>query len=259
MDNDLADAAGAAAGSPPVQWGARLGYAVSGLMHLLIAWLALQVALGRAAGHADQSGALATLARQPFGAALLWVSCAGFVLLAVWQVSQVLSGRDSGTRVKAAGKLVLYAALGWTAFTFAIGGRTSSSKQTRDVTATLMQQTGGQILVGLVGVAVLGIGGFHIYKGWQRKFLEDLQEHPGQWVVVTARIGYIAKGIALLVVGFLFLVAAAKHRAGMATGLDGALRTLRDAPLGPALLAGIAAGIAAYGIYSFARARYARV
>jgi len=173
--------------------------------------------------------------------------------------TEVISGRDTGTRVKAGGKTVAYAALGWTAFTFAIGGRSSSSKQTKDFTATLMQQTGGQILVGLVGVAVLGIGAYHIYKGGKRKFLQDLQEHPGQWAVVTGRIGYIAKGIALLVVGFLFLVAAAKHRAGKATGLDGAMRTLRDAPFGRALLTAIAVGIAAYGVYSFVRARYARV
>lgn len=259
MDNDLADVAAAAADSPPVQWGARLGYAVSGLVHLLIAWLAVQLALGQSAGRADQSGALATLARQPYGAALLWASFAGFVLLAGWQVTEVIAGRGTGTRLKAAGKAVVYAVMGWTAFTFAIGGRSSSSKQTRDLTATLMQQTGGQILVGLVGVAVLGLGGYHINKGWTRKFLEDLQEHPGHWAVLTARIGYIARGIALLVVGSLFLVAAAKHRAGMATGLDGAMRALRDAPLGPALLTAIAAGMAAYGVYSFARARYARV
>jgi hypothetical protein len=76
---------------------------------------------------------------------------------------------------------------------------------------------------------------------------------------VAGRIGYIGKGIALVAVGVLFIVAAVQHRAGKATGLDGALKSLRDLPAGTAILIGIAIGLAAYGVYSFARARYARV
>ena len=45
----------------------------------------------------------------------------------------------------------------------------------------------------------------------------------------------------------------------MAQGLDGALKTVKDQPFGPFLLTLVAAGIAAYGVYSFARSRYARV
>ena len=50
-----------------------------------------------------------------------------------------------------------------------------------------------------------------------------------------------------------------QHQPGKATGLDGALRSLRDLPAGPVILLAIALGLAAYGVYSFARARYARV
>ena len=44
-----------------------------------------------------------------------------------------------------------------------------------------------------------------------------------------------------------------------AAGLDGALTTIRDLAFGPYLLTLVAAGIASYGVYSFARARYARL
>ena len=43
------------------------------------------------------------------------------------------------------------------------------------------------------------------------------------------------------------------------TGLDGALKTLRDEPFGTALLVAMALGFAAYGLYSFSRSRHARV
>ena len=122
-----------------------------------------------------------------------------------------------------------------------------------------MDAPAGQLLVGLVGVGILGIAGYHVYKGWREKFLEDLQEHPGRWVVIVAKVGYILKGVALAAVGVLFITAAIQHRAGKATGLDGALRSLRDLPAGTVILLVIALGLLAYGVYSFARARYARV
>jgi hypothetical protein len=76
---------------------------------------------------------------------------------------------------------------------------------------------------------------------------------------VAGRIGYIGKGIALVAVGVVFVVAAVQQQVGKATGLDGALKSLRDLPAGTVILVGVALGLAAYGVYSFARARYARV
>src|SRR6478735_2676156 len=251
-------AAGKAGDNPVVEWGARLGYAASGVLHLVLAWLIVQVAVGSGAT-ASQSGAVGALARQPFGQFLLWVLVVGFALLALWQVTELFTAREAFDKAKAGGKAVMYAALAWTAGVFAVGGHTSSNKQTKDFTRTLMEAPAGRLLVGLVGVAIIAVAIYHVYKGWKKKFLEDLQEHPGHWAVVAARVGYIGKGIALLAVGILFITAAVQQRVGKTTGLDGALKSLRDLPAGPVILIGIALGLAAYGVYSFARARYARV
>ena len=202
---------------------------------------------------------MSRVAHQPFGLFLLWVLAVGFALLALWQVTELFTAREAFDKAKAAGKAVLYAALAWTAGVFALGGHTSSNKQTKDFTRTLMDAPAGRLLVGLVGVAIIGVALYHVYKGWKKKFLEDLQEHPGHWAVVAARVGYIGKGIALVAVGVLFIAAAVEQQAGQVTGLDGALKSLRDLPAGTVLLIGIALGFAAYGVYSFARARYARV
>jgi hypothetical protein len=72
-------------------------------------------------------------------------------------------------------------------------------------------------------------------------------------------VGYIAKGSALAVVGALFVTAAVQNSSTKATGLDGAPRSLREQAVGSWLLTVIALGIAAYVLYSFARARHARV
>lgn len=261
--SDVSAAAAKAGDHPVIEWGARIGYVAVGLIHLVIAWIALKVAWGIGGGSkkADTSGALSTLSSSGTGGVLLWVCAVGFLLLAVWQVSEAaVRYQETGDRVKAASKAVLYAVFAWTTFKVVTGGSAGSSeKQTEDFTASLMGSGPGRLLVGVIGLVVLGIAGYHVYKGWKKKFLEDLREHPGDWAVHAGRTGYVAKGLALLVVGFFFLVAAVQADPDKAQGLDGALRTFKEAPFGPFLLTLVAIGIAAYGVYSFARARYARV
>jgi hypothetical protein len=251
-----------ASDSAVVEWGARLGYITLGIIHLLIAWIALKVAWGIGGGSkkADTSGALQTLSSSGAGVLLLWICVVGFLLLAVWQLAEAAFRHgELSDRLKAGAKGITYLFFAWTTFKVGQGANSSAEKQTEDFTASLMGSPGGRLLVAVVGLVVLGIAGYHIYKGWTKKFLEDLREHPGDWAVTAGRIGYIAKGIALVIVGFFFLVAAWQANPDKAQGLDGALKTVKDQPFGPFLLTLVAAGIAAYGVYSFARSRYARV
>ncbi|MBM6401694.1 DUF1206 domain-containing protein [Phycicoccus sonneratiae] len=263
MSSDVSRATRDANESPVVEYGARVGYAIVGVLHLLIAWIAVKVAWGIGGGSksADQSGALGTLSTSGTGKALLWVAVVGFALLAVWNLTEAaISHGETADRVKLAAKGVMYAFFAWTSFkVVALGGGGSSEKQTEDFTATLMKSPAGQLLVGALGLVVLGIAGYHVYKGWKKTFLEDLVGHPGDWAVQAGRAGYVAKGVALAVVGVFFVVAAVKHDADKAQGLDGALKSLKDMAFGPVLLTVVALGIAAYGVYSFARARYARL
>ena len=122
-----------------------------------------------------------------------------------------------------------------------------------------MAHPGGRVLVGLVGLGILAIGAYHVYKGWTAKFEEDLVGRPGVWVVRAGRVGYVAKGVALGIVGLLFVVAGLRRTTKDATGLDGALRVLRAQPFGQYLLTLVALGLVAFGVYTLARARYTKV
>ena len=83
---------------------ARVGLIAYGLVHLLIGWLALQIAWDASASKsADLSGALRTLADQPFGKILLGLVAVGLVALALWQASEAIWGyhnRDGAKRVR---------------------------------------------------------------------------------------------------------------------------------------------------------------
>ena len=73
---------------------ARIGLLAYGVVHLLVAWLALQLAWGGGSNEpADQSGAMATLAEQPLGTPLLWIVGVGLVALAAWQATEALRWR----------------------------------------------------------------------------------------------------------------------------------------------------------------------
>ncbi|WP_370449988.1 DUF1206 domain-containing protein [Cellulomonas sp. PhB143] len=249
---------------------ARAGYVVAGVLHILIGWIAVKIATGSSGQSADQSGAFQDVASTPGGAALLWVGVVGFWGLALWQVTEAIApgAGDEKDRAKrrgkAAAKAVVYVVLGYVAFTFATGGGSSGGGQKQEsLTADMMGNPAGRLLIGAVGVAIVAVGAFHVVKGWKKKFLEDLQGNAGgsvgTAVVVLGRVGYIAKGIALGVLGVLFVAAAATADPDKAGGLDDALRTIGSQPFGAFLLVATGVGFAAYGVYSFARARYARL
>jgi hypothetical protein len=189
----------------------------------------------------------------------LCVVAAGFAGLAVWHVTEVLgTARRTGDRVKALSKGVLYAVLAWTGVRFAQGVPSSATEQSRDLTTSLMMRSGGRLAVAAVGLVIVGVAVYHLYKGWSRRFLRDLTTHPGRFVTGAGRLGYVAKGAALAVLGGLFVTAAAQVQPDRAGGLDTALRTLGQQRFGVLLLTVIALGLVAYGVYSFARARWTR-
>jgi uncharacterized protein DUF1206 len=269
-----AGAADRAGNSDALENLARVGLVAYGVVHLLIAWLALQLAWGVGGSEsADQSGALSTLAEQPLGKPLLWVVAVGMIALAVWQAAETLRWRSglsaSGdTRKKAVKKIgkslvkaVVYLALAVLAIRFATGGGQSSSSSQQQQTAGVFGWPAGRWIVGLVGLVVIGVGVYHVYKGVSKKFLKqiDLGQAPPRTRSLVEKLGlagFPGKGVALGLVGGLLVYAAVTYDPAKASGLDGALRTVLDAPFGRVLLTLVALGIAAFGAFCLVRARY---
>lgn len=245
----------------------RIGMVAYGIVHLTIAWLGIQLALGNHSGATSRNGALHQLAQQrPWGSLVVWVVAIGMFLLVVWKLLEayVDAGAEDGAKkvlspLAALGKAVVYGTLGVSALKVALGS--GSRTKTSDYTATLMRQPYGRWLVGVVGLAIVGYGGYLVYRGWSEKFLEHLDAQGRSGDAGTAyrwfgRLGYAAKGLALGVVGVLFVVAAVDHSAKKSGGLDQALHAVLQQPFGPVLLFAISVGIGCYGLFCFARARH---
>lgn len=241
---------------------ARAGYIVSGVLHLLLGFAIVRIGLG-SGGEADQSNALASVGHQPLGAALLWIAAAALVALAFWQFADALRGHDAGDRAKAAGKGVVYVALAFTAGSVAMGSGSDGDQQAQGVAARLMEAPAGRILVGAVGLGILAAGIYHVYKGATQRFMRDLRRSSNAEVSRGVRwlgmVGYPAKGFALGTVGVLFTYAAITADAEKAKGIDGAVESLLGIPAGGLIVILVGIGFAAYGLYSFGRARYQRM
>jgi amino acid transporter len=248
---------------------ARLGLAAHGAVYVLIGVLAVLLAFGDRSKETDQQGALQELAQNTGGWALLLVIAVGLAAYALWRFTQAALGSGDGDgakeRAKDAGRGVAYAALAVSAFTVVVNGRAQSqSKSQQTWTARIMQHDGGRWLIGLVGAVVVVVGVVFIYRGATEKFkkhLELSEMSPGarKTTEILGLVGTIARGVVIVMVGVLLITAAVQYDPGKARGLDGALRALRDTPVGPWLLVAVALGLVMFGLFGFCEARWRKL
>lgn len=247
---------------------ARSGFALNGLIHLLLAGIALRLAFGDADGASvSQSGVLHQLASTTFGRVLLWAAVVGLLTLAAWQLTQALVLIDAprrlvrwGRRVVEATKGVVYLAIGGSALLVALGAAGPSSDDVARIADALLRTQTGVLILLAIGLTVLGVGIGFASIGIRGTFTKLIRVPTGAWrrvVLVLGTIGYVAKGVALGIVGVVVVTAVVTGDAHRATGLDGALRSLLDVPLGVVLLVLIAVGLATFGAFLLARTRLA--
>lgn len=266
--NSAASAASAAQDSTTFRVLARIGYVVLGILHLLIGGIAISIATGGGGENADQGGAMEQIQQSPAGVFLLWLIVLGLLALAVWQIAEAVIERDPdskkkwGHRVKFLGTAAAYLAIGATALVYALGGQSQSSESSQSFSAELLAAPAGVALLVLVGLIVAAIGIAFIVRGITQAFMKNLSVRGGaarSGIVAFGVAGYIAKGIAVGVAGVLFVIAALTHDPETAGGLDSALRALAELPFGAVILWVVGAGLVLYGLFCFARARYARM
>ncbi len=260
-----------AKGNKTLQAGARAGFVAYGIIYLLIGWLTLNLAWGERRGSADASGALHTLANQPLGRALLVVVAIGLIALAVWQGFEAAVGcrqyddtKRTRKRVAAGGKAIAFAAIGVSALRVVAGAGTSSTKSEQKAASGVLSLPGGQVLVVIAAAVVVIVGVVSIVQGIKGSFEDDLatgrmSSNTRTAVRTIGTVGYIARGLAFVLIGILLGYAAVTADPKKANGLDGALHTVLGQPFGRYLLTAVAIGLAAAGVFAFAQARYQRL
>jgi hypothetical protein len=259
---------------PGTEYAARAGLTARGVIYLLVGALALRIAFGDGKKQADRGGALAEISTKPFGAVLLWALGIGLVGMALWRLSEVLfgsvgpEGRAARKRLLSAVRCVFYSSVAYSVLSFAAnsgsGSGGSSDQQSRDVTARVLDLPAGQWLVAAAGVGIAVAGVLIGVRAVQRKYhkklkLGGISARTRHLVDMTGVGGGVARGLVFAAAGCFAVRAAVAYEPGKAKGLDDTLRSFADTPVGPWLLACVAAGLMLFGLFSFAMARWRRV
>lgn len=250
---------------------ARAGFVGRGAIYTLIGVLSLRIAFSGEDEQADRGGAIAEIAQKPFGTPLLWLLGITLAGMALWRLSEAVFGQAGpdgdkpGKRAMAAGRALFYAFVTYSVLSYAAGdkssGSGSSDESSRDVTAKALEWPGGQWIVGIAGAAVTAAGLWIAVRALRRRFEKHLRtaemsRRTRHVVSFFGVFGGTARGVVFATAGGFAIAASVEHRPGRTKGIDNTLRTFADTPAGPWLLALIAIGLIAFGIFSCATARW---
>ena len=272
---DLQDAAEEAANSDGAEWWARAGFVARGFVYLIVGVIALQIAWAdRPDTEASKDGALRAIAERPFAGVLLTVLAVALAGYALWRFSEALWGkRDESDehkrtlkRLGSGAKGLIYVGFLLSTVRFIGGGPDSGGdgggqEAEESWTATVLGLPGGRLWVGAAALVLLGVAGWIAYRGVAQKYekrLDTSEMGPlaGRVVDVVGVVGLTARGAIFGFAGYLLLRAALEYDPDEAAGVDGTLRELAEQPFGQAILTVLGVGIACYGLYSWAEARY---
>jgi hypothetical protein len=249
----------------------RVGLVAQGVLYAVIGVIAIQVALGAREEHPDKSGALRTIAEQPFGKGLLVLLALGLAAHAVWRLAQALFDRDGeGTRVKGLAKrAAALAKAGWYAvlcgltLSVLVGNGSGDGNEQR-TTAGVLEKPLGRYAVYAAGIGFVAAALFNGYRAVTCRFKKKLKEQEMNEAEEAAAtgvgvLGHLARMVVWGLVGAFLLRAAWEFDPKRARGLDGALLEVAQASYGGLLLGAVAVGLLAYAAYCLVQARYRRI
>jgi hypothetical protein len=255
--------------APWVERLARAGFFSRGVVYVLVALLAARAAYEQR-HPAGTRGAMIEVLRHPLGRVVLTALALGLLGFALWSAVQaVLDPERRGSSLKGLGKrtaylftAIVYTGLAATAARLAVYGWAKGDRDSAGAfTAPVMEHPLGRWAVAAVAAALLGYSGWLLYRSVAKepeKMLDvsSLSPHVQKVFKLAGRVGVAARGVVFAVIGIYLGLAALHHRPSEARMPAGALESVRQQPHGRWLLAVVAIGLAAFGLFEMVKAKY---
>ncbi len=248
----------------------RIGIASRGVIYLLLAYLALDIARhGSAPTQTSSTGALQELEARTGGKLLLVLLAAGLACYTAWRLFDAVtgqSGRGAIRRISSLAVGIIYGALCVRAVELvadhSTGGGASSNPQ--PWVARVMGWPGGTVAIEVAGAVLVGAGIILGAWGFLHRYDKDLalERLSPPWrtaVKIFGGFGNLARGSLLALVGIYLVQAAATSNPTQAKSVDQTLRDLVHHSFGALAIGAIALGLFSFGIYSFFEARLRRL
>jgi Domain of Unknown Function (DUF1206) len=253
------------------EWLARAGLVARGAIYGIIGVLALEVAFGTGGKTTNQKGALAEIAQQSGGKILLALMAIGLFGYAFWRLLRAAVGHgpeetdDGRERLRGVASGLAYASLFITCLSILFGSSSSGGSGSPDkATGGVLGWPGGQVIVAIAGLVLVGVGLYQGYDGVRQKFLEkskteQMSEKTKTVFTAVGTAGHLARMVVFALIGYFLMKAAIDFDPDKAVSVDGALAALARPSYGPVLLGIVAVSVVAFAAYSVADARYRRV
>jgi hypothetical protein len=254
---------------------ARVGFFAIGIVYLIAGALTAMAALSDRTGTADRRDVLAFIMEKPFGSIALVLMAVGLAGYAFWRITSGIVDSDRrgtepmGLAKRAAAIIsgIVYAGLMIQIVRLIMRGSTGSGSDEAEAaqsTSRVMELPFGRVLVGLTGITLLAVGLYQLSLAWKAKLsrrldLSRMSSSARPTVVAIARFGIAARGIVFAIVGVSLVVAAVRYDPNAAHGMSGALLEIAQQPFGHLLLAVIAIGLAAFGVFAIVNGMYRKI
>lgn len=251
----------------------RAGLLSRAAIWLTIGALAARLAAAgqpKAGAEPDKSGAIRTLARQPFGRALLVLLLLGFIAMVVWAAIEAARSRDRGGKpdwqhaLVATGRGAAYLGLALTTLPLVLGNEENGGTDQAQVTARVLGWPGGRLLVGAVALSLLAAAAYNVYRAlskryedhWDRSRMDERARRIAGPLEIAGNFGH---ALVFALVGWFLLQAAWRFDPGKPKGLDESLAALVRQSNGRLLCAVVALGMVAWGINAVGQASWRKV
>lgn len=250
---------------------ARFGYAAKGLVYGTTGWLAIWEVIhpGQDDTVVGATGAIALIARQPFGrvlAVLIAISLMGYV---IWRFLQALldpehSGCNPSDIMRRIGygcSGVVYASIAYSVIELLIDPPESDDRSAEEWVLIIMKQPFGRWLIGAIGLLFFAIGCYYFYRSIKAEFRKRFKRHKmtnaeKTWASIVGRVGIAARGVVYLVIGVFAMRAAWFFDANEIKTTEQALKLFDNNPTDEFVLCALGVGFVAYGIHMAFQAKY---
>jgi len=250
---------------------AQVGLTAKGIVYCLLGVLAFMAAFhiaGQSASNTDKEGVFGVIKEQTGGKIMLGVLALGLLCYTIWRFIQSFGDtEDKGNKPKGLAARarylfsgLVYASLAAYAIKMVFSKPNDSGNSQQSMAQEILNKPFGDWLLAAGAAVIIGVG---LYQAWYglsekyRKHVDKAGNSSHQNLLLTAgKIGYVARGIVWLIIGWMLAKAAFYSNSGEAGNTSEAFNFLAEASYGSYLLGAVGLGLICYGIFNFIRVKY---
>lgn len=247
----------------------RFGIATKGIVYVLVGVAAAFVALGANIDKLNISGGLYFIQSLFLGKLLLTIISIGLIAYGFWLGVKTFTKKQYAThkladiaiRIGYVSGIIVYLTFAYSAILILFNSK-DTKRESIEVYEKLTQTPFVKVFMIIVGIAFILKACNQFYLAISENYRKEIDESRMKstaikWITRTGKIGYAARGIVILVTGYLFIKAGINHNYKEIEQKD-AFNWL-DYELGGFLMGVIALGFALYGVFFLVKGYYADV